>query len=295
MRGIDKIAKFLVDNAGPIFTGLSAVGTISTAVLAVKATPRALDNMDEAYLEKAEPLTKKEIVKATWECYIPAGVSATFTITCIIMANRAHIKKEAALAAMAGFFEQRYFDYKDKVVEITDEDTDRKIESALARDKMEGNKPPAYLSRYAKEDGSFMCYEPITEQYFLANKDQIMWAELSANKILQMEKEVTLNQILKLFPGVVTDTPVGDKMGWWLDDNYYEFVGYNWGYYGRPWLDITPTFEAVDGQEVMVIHFSIAPTNEEAYDIEDMMTYPDEQAKRHMEEITGKYIPVSQK
>lgn len=292
MRGIDKITKFLVDNAPAIFTGLAATGSVATTILAVKATPKALDKIDQAYLEKGEALTKKEVVKATWKCYIPTAVSGGATIACIFLANRAHIKKETALAAMAGFFEQRYFDYKDKVVEITDEETDRAIESALAKDKMEGNKPPKYLSRYAEDDGSFLCYEPYTEQYFLANKSQIMWAEMTANKILQMEEQVALNQILKLFPGVVTDKPIGDKMGWWLDESYYEFIGYNWGFYGKPWLDITPSFETVDGQEVMVIHFSIAPTHEEAWEADANGSYPDEQAKEHMKAISSKYIPA---
>lgn len=294
MRGIDKITKFLVDNAPAIFTGLSVAGTVVTAAIAVKDTPKALDELDKAYLEKGEALTKKEVVKATWKCYIPTAVSGTATVACILLANRAHIKKETAIAAMAGFFEQRYFDYKDKVIELTDgEEIDRKIETAMAKDKMEANKPPKTLMNRTGDD-EWLCYEPVTEQYFLANRRQLEWAELTANKILQMESEVTLNQILKLFPGLVTDKPIGDKMGWWLDDNFFEYVGYNWGFYGRPWMDITPEIETIDGQEVMVIHFSVGPVHEEAWDAEAMGQYPDEQAKRHMEEITSKYIPSPQ-
>ena len=56
-----------------------------------------------------------------------------------------------------------------------------------------------------------------------------------------------------------------------MDEDYYEFVGYNWGYYGRPWLDIVPTYTDVNGERVGVIHFSVQPVKEEAYDIEEMM------------------------
>lgn len=292
MKGIDKIAKFLVDNSPAIFTGLSVAGTIATTALAVADTPKALDELDKAYLEKGEALTKKEVVKATWKCYIPAGVSGAATVACILLANRAHIKKETALAAMAGFFEQRYFDYKEKVVEITDAEVDRKIETALAKDRMEENKPPKTMSaRLVGED--MLCYEPITDQYFVTNQKELMWAEMTANKILSMERDVTLNKILKLFSDTDTKNPIGDKIGWWLDDSYFEFVGYNWGYYGRAWMDITPEQETIDGQEVYVVHFTVAPTQEEMWDASYIEQFPDEEAKKHMEDIAkeGKYIP----
>lgn len=294
MGKIDIAKKFLIDNAPAIFTGLSIVGTIATGIAAAKDTPAALDELDKAYLDKGEPLTKTEVFKATWKCYIPTAICGSATIAFIVCANYSHIRKETAMAATAAFFQDRYFDYKDKVIEIADEETDRQIESAMAKDKMSQNKPPEYLKRYLEEDGSFLCYEPITEQYFTANKTQLTWAEMSANKILQMEESVTLNQILALFPGVVSDKPIGDKYGWWMDDSYYEFIGYNWGYYGKPWMDLTPTIEEIDGQEVMVIHFSVGPVHEEAWDPEEMATYPDKDAERHMNEIASKYISMDQ-
>lgn len=303
MRGIDKVTKFLVDNAPAIFTGLAITGSVVTTLLAVKATPKALDELDKAYSKKntivdevldrdPEPLTKKEVVKATWKCYIPTAISGSATIACIILANRAHIKKETALAAMAGFFEQRYFDYKDKVVEIADADTDKAIETAMAKDRMTQNKPPKTMMA-ALDKEEMLCYEPITDQYFITTKNELVWATMTTNKILSMEQDVTLNKILKLFPGADCKNPIGDKVGWWLDDSYFEFVGYNWGYYGRPWIEIDPVVENVDGQEVYVVHFSVGPTGEEMWDSSYIEKFPDEDAKKHMEEIAkeGKYIP----
>ena len=303
MRGIDKISKFLVDNSPAIFTGLAMTGTVVTTVLAVKATPKALDELDRAYSQKntivdevldkePEPLTKKEVIQATWKCYIPTAISATATITCIVLANRAHIKKETALAAMAGFFEQRYFDYREKVGEVAGQETDMAIESAMAKDKMMENKPPKTMTTLLSGD-EMLCYEPITEQYFVSSQRELLWATMTVNKILSMEENVTLNKVLKLFPGAVSDKPVGDHIGWYLDDSYFEFVGYNWGYYGRPWVDITPTIENIDGQEVYVIQFTVGPCHEEMWDKSYIEEFPDENAKKHMEEIVkeGKYIP----
>ena len=264
---VDRLAKWFIDNSPAIFTGLAMVGTVTTTVLAVKATPAAMDCMDAAYLEKGDKLDKKEVVKATWKCYIPAAVSGGLAIGCIVAANYAHIRKETAMAAMASFFEKRYFDYKDKVIELMDEETDRTIETDLALDKMVDN--PSKKKKVKDEE--LLCYEPNTEQYFITTAMELTWAKLTANKILSMQEKVTLNEILALFPDANHKKSIGNRLGWYMDEDYYEFVGYNWGYYGRPWLDIVPTYTDVNGERVGVIHFSVQPVKEEAYDIEEMM------------------------
>lgn len=268
MKKIQLIAKFITDHAPAILTGFAAAGTITTTALAVKSTPKALDELDRAYLDKGESLTKKEVVLATWKCYIPTAVSGTMTLACILAANYTHIQKETAAAAMATFFEQRYIDYQNKVVEEYGEEASVDIERKVAKDHMEAN--PPRINRDLKK-GEFLCYEPMTDQYFLTTDKELMWAELTANKILQMEERVTLNQILSLFPTANHKMRIGEKLGWWLDESYYEFIGYNWGFYGRPWLDMQPSYETIDGQQVLILRFSVAPVREEAYDVEEMM------------------------
>ena len=55
-----------------ILTGMGIAGMVATTVLAVKATPKALEYIDAATYEKQEPLTPVETVKTCWKCYIPA-------------------------------------------------------------------------------------------------------------------------------------------------------------------------------------------------------------------------------
>lgn len=278
----DKCAKWLVDHAPAIFTGLAMVGTITTTALAVEATPAAMDCMEAAYLEKGDKLDKKEVVKATWKCYIPAAVSGGLTIGCIVAANYAHIRKETAMAAMASFFEKRYLDYKDKVIELDGPDKDKEIEVDLAKDHLTKNPPSKAVIR----SDEILCYEPNTKQTFISNKTEMMWAELTANKILSMEERVTLNQILALFPDADHNKEEGKHIGWWLDDSYYEFIGYNWGFYGRPWLDFDPVYEEINGQRTCIIHFTVEPVHEEAYDVEEML----ETKARIEDELSIKHI-----
>ena len=278
MSRIDAIAKFLVEKSPEIFTGLSIVGVVNTAVLAVKATPKAMDRLDEAYSKKGDKLTKPEVVKAAYKCYIPTAISGAVTIGFVLAANKAHLKKEAGLAAALSWFNDRYKDYKDEVAAKFGEETDREIESSIAQKQMVDNPPPGYLKKYAADDGKFLCYEPITDQYFMCTKSELIWAELTANKMFQFQSEVTVNQILKLFPGCVTTKPIGNKYGWCMDSDHFEYMGYNWGFYGTPWIDIRPEITVMDGQEVMVINFSIGPTNEEFHDITEVISSQEKQA-----------------
>ena len=78
-----KLAKFFnsvktsVSKHSPeILTGIGIAGMITTTVLAVRATPKALklieEKKDELSVDKLKPI---DTVKATWKCYIPATVT----------------------------------------------------------------------------------------------------------------------------------------------------------------------------------------------------------------------------
>ena len=90
-------------NSPHILTGIGCAGVVSTAVLAVKATPKAtiILEKEEEYRERKrlQSLTKMEKVKLTWKCYIPAVVMGATTIGCIIGANTVNMRRNAALAS----------------------------------------------------------------------------------------------------------------------------------------------------------------------------------------------------
>ena len=61
---IAKDAKRVLSKHSPeILTGIGLAGMITSTVLAVKATPKALKRIEEAKEEKGEELTKVETVK----------------------------------------------------------------------------------------------------------------------------------------------------------------------------------------------------------------------------------------
>ena len=91
-----------------ILTGIGIAGMISTTILAVKATPRALDLIAKAEDEKFDnghgsKLTNIEVVKVAWKPYIPATITGTVSIACLIGASSVNARRNAALYSATSY------------------------------------------------------------------------------------------------------------------------------------------------------------------------------------------------
>lgn len=83
-----------------------------TAVMAVKATPKALRLIEEAEKEKGKKLTKTETVKVAWTPYIPTVLVGASTIACIFGANVLNKRRQAALMSAYALLDSSYKEYK---------------------------------------------------------------------------------------------------------------------------------------------------------------------------------------
>ena len=113
--GLIKMAKKEVVKHSPeILTGIGIAGMITTTILAVKATPKVLDlieeekkaRLHEATVEEARKWSEEggikispiEYVKLGWKPYLPAAVTGVCSVACLIGANSVHMRRNAALA-----------------------------------------------------------------------------------------------------------------------------------------------------------------------------------------------------
>ena len=141
-------------------TILSAVGVIGTAVTAVRATPKALKIIEEEFEDI--PPTKKEAIRATWKCYIPATIIGVATIGCIIGSTSISYKSQVSLISAYTLLERSFKEYKDKVKEMFGEDGEREVKASIVRDHfMEGDKIPTPMGEklifYIDHCGDFFC------------------------------------------------------------------------------------------------------------------------------------------
>ena len=82
-----------------ILTGIGIAGMITTTVMAVRATPKALILIEEKKNElETDQLSRKEIVKTAWPCYIPAAIVGSVSVFCLIGASSTNLRRNAARA-----------------------------------------------------------------------------------------------------------------------------------------------------------------------------------------------------
>lgn len=240
---INEIQKAVIKHSPEILTGLGIAGMITTTVLAVKATPKALDlindRKDELETEKLPPI---EVVKTAWKCYIPAAVTCATSTACLIGASSVHLKRNAALATAYKLSESAISEYKDAVIDKLGEKKEQTIRDKVAEEKMKKN-PVSSSEVFITEKGNTLCYDTISGRYFKSDIDRIKRAENAINKQLLDEMYVSLNDLYDELD--LDHTKLGDELGWKIDDGLVEL------YFSSQLAD--------DGTPCVVMDFTRAP------------------------------------
>ena len=139
-------------HAPTILTWLGAVGVVTTAVLAVKATPKALQVLEAAKDEKGEDLTTLEKVNVAGPLYFPAALTGVATLACIFGADVLHRKQHQALMSAYALLDSTYRGYRRKVKELYGEDADKNVQEALEKEQL---KEPEKLLFYDMHLGEY--------------------------------------------------------------------------------------------------------------------------------------------
>lgn len=177
----DSLKRTTSKHSPQILTGLGVAGLVTTTVLAIKATPKAVRLVEEEAYERKEELTPMEVVKVTWKCYIPTAISMSTSIACILFANSAHRKRNAALAAAYKLSETALIEYRDKVVETIGEKKEKTVREKIAEDKVKNN-PPTQNTIIMTDNGTELFLEPVSGRYFKSDMEKIRRIENECNK-----------------------------------------------------------------------------------------------------------------
>lgn len=98
-----------------ILTGIGIAGMITTTVMAVRATPKALILIEERKEEiGVNQLEAVDLIKTTWMCYVPAALTGTLSIACLIGASSVNVRRNAALATAYTLSESALKDYQER-------------------------------------------------------------------------------------------------------------------------------------------------------------------------------------
>ena len=226
-----------------ILTGIGIAGMITTTVMAVRATPKALILIEERKEEiGAEKLEVMDMVKTTWMCYIPAAITGTLSVACLIGASSVNARRNAALATAYTLSESALKDYQGKVIEMFGEKKNEAVKDAVAKDKVEKN-PVVTREVIITEKGNTLCYDAISGRYFKSDIEKIKKAECELNRQMLDDMYVSLNDFY--YEIGLDSVKLGDELGWNVDSGY---------------IDLSFSSQlASDGTPCLVIDYSVAP------------------------------------
>lgn len=226
-----------------ILTGIGIAGMITTTVMAVRATPKALILIEERKEEiGAEKLEAMDMVKTTWACYIPAAITGTLSVACLIGASSVNARRNTALATAYTLSESALKDYQGKVIEMFGEKKNEAVKDAVAKDKVEKN-PVVTREVIITEKGNTLCYDAISGRYFKSDIEKIKKAECELNRQMLDDMYVSLNDFY--YEIGLDSVKLGDELGWNVDSGY---------------IDLSFSSQlASDGTPCLVIDYSVAP------------------------------------
>lgn len=226
-----------------ILTGIGIAGMITTTVMAVKATPKAIKLIEQKKKEeKTDKLSPVDTVKTAGICYIPAAVIGAVSIGCLVGASSVNARRNAALSAAFTLSESALKEYQNKVVETIGEKKEQTVRDAVAKDKIDKN-PVTNQEVIITEKGNTLCYDAISGRYFKSDIDKLRKAENNLNRQMRDEMYISLNDFYREIG--LNDISIGNDLGWNIDKGYIE-------------LDFSSQLTE-DGTPCLVVEYKVVP------------------------------------
>lgn len=227
-QSFNRISSFIVNNQSTIFTATGIGCVISIPFVTVKPTIKALELIDEAADVKLDEegriseglgvrsihdnlniLTTKEVIFATWKCYIPTFIMTSLAIGCFVAAHRSNSLQKAALASAYSLVEKSYDKYKDKVIEVIGEEKNNQIKEEIAKETLESTDSEQIIPF---GNGEYLCYDGISGRYFKSDIETVREAINDFNYILNGDFYQDLNDwYIRLG---LPQIQLGELMGW---------------------------------------------------------------------------------
>ena len=223
----------LADKNAPLLLMLAGIGGLAaTVVSAVKATPLAIDKMDDEIAKRYEngeieyeelpmsvnksdmefrfdELGPKQIIKSCWKCYVPTVILGALSISSFIGSYKVNTARLTAMTAMYEFTANAYDRYRRNVTKVSPK-TDVKATKA-ARDERVKDIPESKFD--GLPEGKEVCIDLFTGNVFYSTREDVLLAVSKIkDKFLAGEMFISLNEF---YDEVDADhVGVGDDVGW---------------------------------------------------------------------------------
>lgn len=256
-------------NAPTILTSAGVAGVVTTVVLAIRATPKAIELIQEEKVwrveTKREDMTREEQASEIrldartyftllWRPYLPVVISEVITIGCIIGSHVISEKRATVLAGLVSSSEALLVKYQDKVIEQFGKNKERALRDSIAEDDIR-NSPPIrehiQETKYGYDRDVFKDLR--TGRYFWFDIERLRSVENDILSLLNHGERVTLNEFYDMLGlGGVED---GELLGWEPYSNFH--ISTTW----IGWDDIDPLNGLPFKKSIIAITLDNRPTD----------------------------------
>jgi len=264
---LNSVGFFLKKNSPEILIVVGAIGTVTAAVMACKASMKLSEVLDDAHVdledlhmaqEDEEKLTEKEFSKEITKVYLrtgleivklygPAVALGTLSMGTVFASNNILRQRNASLAAAYATVDGAFRRYRGNVVEQYGADIDKALRYGIKKQEIEETEvdakgkekivkkkvdvtstDPSKYSDYARFfDESCREWDKDPEYNLTFLKCQ----QNTANDILKSKRHLFLNEVYDMLG--IPRTKAGQIVGWVYDeeapigDNYVDFGIYD--------------------------------------------------------------------
>ena len=212
---MNKMQILLKRHSSTILTVISALGVVGTTILAVKATPKAIELIENAKKEKQEDLTKLESIRVAWKPYISTAISGISTIACIFSANYLNLRNQASLMSAYALLSNSYQEYVEKTKELsTNDEKTVNVMHGLVKSKFDQN--------IILDEDKKLFFDFQSMRYFDSTLEDVLKAEDMVNQQFAATDCVSLNDFYRYLG--IEPIEQGDYIGWMSDGHYYEIL-----------------------------------------------------------------------
>lgn len=241
------VGETLSKHSPELLTGIGIAGMITSTVLAVRATPKALKLMEqkreELELEPDEKLTAGETIKATWKCYLPAVITGVAATACLVGASAENARRNAALAAAYNLSATALAEYKEKVIETIGEKKEQVIRDKVAEERIQ-KEPVNNSAIIVSGSGNTRCFDTITKRRFTSDIEHIKKIVNELNRrMVNGDDYISLNEFY--YELGLDGCAVGEDLGWNVTRGLIE-------------LEFSAQLDT-DGVPCIVLDYAVAP------------------------------------
>lgn len=219
-RGIGPFAK---KHSTPILVGTGLIGMTAALVLVAKETVAAQEELEELKEQKKEelaletveevPVTKKEVVKTVWKCYIPSAIVFVSSVGCILASHKVRSGREAALLGIANTSLSTLAEYKNVVKETVGEEAWSKIEDKVETKRVEdAYKVVGSNLIPTPGEGEILFYDPFLNRFFATTQANVEIALAKLNSMIFRWDAASLSDFYNIL-GIDSGT-LSDCIGW---------------------------------------------------------------------------------